>query len=104
MPLQLRADSTEYVTATVTADHDISADTFDVCLYPQGSTGAETWLTASVLGSTNDGTKWTITYRILVGPNGGLVTLVKGTTYDWLLRVNDNPERPVRKVDQVQVV
>lgn len=46
---------------------------------------------------------WVATYRVLVGPASGDVALEAGT-YDWILRVTDSPEVPVRKVDTVKVV
>lgn len=41
--------------------------------------------------------------RCLVGPAGGVITLVKDTTYALWLKVTDSPEAPVRRVGQVVV-
>lgn len=104
MPLSIRADSTEYYTATVTADHDITGDTIEVAL-PAKNGDPETWITADVLSvvETPAGSgKWLATYRILIGPNAGQTALAAGT-YIWLMRVTDTPEQPVRLVDQITV-
>lgn len=101
MPLTIRPDSTEYVTATVTADHDITGDTIEVAL-PVSGVAPVTWIGADVLSVVEVSGKWVATYRILVGPASGDVSLEAGT-YDWILRVTDSPEVPVRKVDTVKV-
>lgn len=103
MPLTIRPDSTEYVTATVTADHDLSEATIEVAL-PVTGVLPETWITADVVSVAEvSAGKWVATYRVLVGPASGDVALEAGT-YDWILRVTDSPEVPVRKVDTVKVV
>lgn len=101
MPLTIRPDSTEYVTATVTADHDITGDAIDVAL-PVTGVAPTTWIAADVLSVVESAGKWVATYRILVGPASGDVSLEVGT-YDWVVRVTDAPEVPVRKVDTVKV-
>ena len=102
MPMTIRADSTEYVTATVTADHDITGDILEVALPVKGQEPT-VWTAATVL-SVAESTpgKWTATYRLLMGPTGGDIALAAGS-YDWLLRVTDTPEQPVRKVDTITV-
>lgn len=102
MPMTIRADSTEYVTATVTADHDITGDPIEVAT-PTKAGAPETWTATTVL-SVVEATpgKWTATYRLLMGPAGGDIALAAGT-YDWLVRVTDTPEQPVRKVDTITV-
>lgn len=102
MPMTIRADSTEYVTATVTTDHDITGDVIEVATPAKGA-APETWTATSVL-SVTEGTpgKWTATYRLLMGPAGGDIALAAGS-YDWVVRVQDTPEVPVRKVDTITV-
>lgn len=103
MPLTIRPDSTEYVTATVTADHDLTGVAIEVAL-PVAGVAPATWIAADVLSVAEGAAgKWVATYRILVGPASGDVALEAGT-YDWILRVTDSPEVPVRKVDTVKVV
>lgn len=104
MALSLRADSTEYVTATITADHDITGDVIEVSVPAKGQAPV-TWYPADVTGvaevATAPGT-WKATYRLLVGPNGGTVALTSGN-YDWLVRVTDDPEQPVRLAGDLAV-
>lgn len=97
MPLTMRADSTEYVTATVTADHDINGKSIDVSI-PVTNTAPTTWYPATVIGvvANSGSTRWTATYRLLVGPAGGVTQLSVGS-YDWTCRLTDTPEVPVRK-------
>ena len=101
MPMTIRADSTEYVTATVTADHDITGDVIEVATPAKGQ-APTTWTAATVLGVEQAGQKWTATYRLLMGPAAGDIALDAGQ-YDWLIRVQDTPEVPVRKVDTITV-
>lgn len=103
MPLTMRADSTEYATATVTADHDIKDATIEVAL-PVANTAPTTWYPAEKLTTVQIGQRWQTTYRILLGPAGGVTQLAAGL-YDWTLRVNDvpGPEKPVRKVSVVTI-
>lgn len=99
--MNIRIDSTEYIYGTVTADHDLTGATIEVALPAEGVTPS-TWYAASitdVVANTSTG-KWTATYRLLVGPTGGAVTLAVGT-YDWTFRLTDTPEQPVRKAGQV---
>lgn len=93
--MEIRADSTEYATATITASHDLSANTIEVAL-PETGQAPSVYLLAEVTGSVDQGNgKWVTTYRVLLGP-GGAKTLTKGTTYDWVVKVTDDPEIPVR--------
>lgn len=103
MVLIMRADSTEFATATITADHDISAATVEVAL-PPANVAPMTWYSATKLGTVQVGTKWTCTYRILLGPASGVTTLSAGS-YDWTVRLTDTPgpEVPVRKAGSVMV-
>lgn len=103
MPVSMRADSTEYLTATVSADHDISAATVEVAL-PVTNTAPSTWYAAEVLSTTQTGQRWTSTYRILVGPAAGVTSLSAGQ-YDWTVRITDDPgpEVPIRKVGVVTI-
>jgi hypothetical protein len=97
MPLSMRADSTEYVTATVTADHDITSAAISVAL-PVTNTAPTTWYTATVTDVKAVAGRSQATYRILLGPAGGVTQLTAGS-YDWTVRLTDNPgpEVPVRK-------
>ncbi|MGH3536320.1 MAG: hypothetical protein ACRDQG_16635 [Pseudonocardiaceae bacterium] len=101
MPMTIRADSTEYATATITADHDITGDVINIALPVKGG-DAVTWTTATVTGVTAGTGTWTATYRILLGPAGGDIALDPGA-YDWLVKVTDDPEQPVRKADTITV-
>lgn len=105
MPLSMRADSTEYATATVSADHNISADTISVAL-PTAGVAPSTWYPAEVLGVTASAgnTRWTATYRILIGPVGGVTQLAPGS-YDWTVKITDSPgpEVPIRKVSVLTI-
>lgn len=100
--MNIRADSTEYVKSTVSVDHDITGKTIQVAL-PAANTAPTTWVDAEVLSTTSDGAgTWTSTYRILLGPASGDITLSAGT-YDWTVKVVDTPEVPVRKSGVVVV-
>lgn len=79
MTRAIRVDSTEYVKVTLTADHDITADTIEISL-----DGGGTWHSAEhVTGGV----------RILVGPAASL-PLAAGMRA-VLLRIYDSPEVPV---------
>jgi hypothetical protein len=99
--MNIRADSTELATATVTVDHDITGKTIQVSL-PEAGLPTTSWVDAEVVGTVQDGPNWTTTYRILIGPASGDVTLTAGT-YDWTVKVVDVPEVPVRKAGVVVV-
>ena len=103
MPLTMRADSTEFATATVSADHDISASTIEVAL-PITNTAPSVWYTAEVLSTVQVGPRWQTTYRILIGPAAGVTSLSVGA-YDWTVRITDSPgpEVPVRKVSVLTI-
>src|SRR5262245_26054735 len=105
--MRIRADSTEYATATITADHDLDGKSIEVAL-PESGSPPETWEPAavvSVIGSPSQrpATSWTATYRILIGPQGGAFTLSPDTHYDWTVRVADTPEVPVLRAGHVHV-
>jgi hypothetical protein len=98
--MDIRADSLEYATATITATHDLTGDTVEVAL-PLTGVDPVTWLAADVVSVTDLGNgTWRLTYRLLLGP-GGDITLTQGSTYDWLVRVTDSPEIPVRLAGSV---
>lgn len=101
--MKIPSVSTEYVYSTVTGDHDLAGVPAEVAL-PGKGTAPSTWFPATVttVADNGDGT-WTATLRILVGPDGGVVSLSKGTTYDWWDRLDDTPERPARLAGPVQV-
>jgi len=103
MPLTMLAASTEYVTSTITADHDITNDAIQVSL-PLTGAQPSNWISATVLGVVPGSGKWTATYRLLVGPQAGDVSLEAGSSYDWYVKVTDSPEVPVRKVDTIKAV
>jgi hypothetical protein len=48
-------------------------------------------------------TPHTYSAKSLVGPNGGVITLVTGS-YDVYVRIHDNPEVPVVKSGSLRVV
>lgn len=98
----IRTDSTEFIFASVTADHDLAGRSIDVALPASGEAPA-TWYPATVVSvAQTTADRWTATYKLLVGPSGGATTLTPGT-YDWTMRLTDSPERPVRKTGSVQV-
>lgn len=99
--MNIRADSTELATATVSVDHDITGKTIQVSL-PATGQPTSTWVTADVLGTVNNAGVWTSTYQILIGPEDGDIELAVGT-YDWTVKVIDTPEVPVRKSGVVVV-
>ena len=103
--MKIRVDSTEYVYGTVTGDHDLIGTTVEVSLPPEG-TPPTVWYDAEVQDVTEnlvDGvpTSWTLTFRLLVGPQGA-VTLDVGD-FDWTFRLSDSPEELVRRSGQLQV-
>lgn len=101
MPLSMRADTLEYATATITADHDITGDTIEVSL-PVTSNPPVTWVAADVVEVTaGAGGRYTAKYRVLIGPSGDFT--LTPATYDWTVRLTDDPEVPVRKVDQLTI-
>lgn len=97
---QLQA-STEYVVASVTADHDITGDVIQVS-FPTKGAQPTTWVNTTVLGVVAAAGQYTASFRILLGPNGGDTQLSAGT-YDAYVKVVDNPEQPVRKFDSVTI-
>lgn len=99
----MRADSTEYLTATVTADHDITAAAIHVAVPVAGATPS-TWYPATVLDVTPAAGRWTARYRLLIGPAGGATQLAPGN-YDWTVRLSDNPgpEVPIRKAGTLTI-
>jgi hypothetical protein len=104
MPLKLRADSLEYVTATLSTDHDITGDVIAVAL-PTSGAAPSTWVPATVLDVTEvppSSGRWTARYRILIGPGSPDISLAVGE-YDWTVRLTDDPEAPVRLVDKIIV-
>lgn len=101
--MKMPAASTEYVYSTLAADHDLTGKVVEVAL-PVTKQAPQTWFTATVtdVSVNGGGTEWTSTFRILVGPADGVVTLVKGATYDWTSRLQDNPEVPTRIAGTIQ--
>ena len=100
--MELRADSTEWVYGTITADHDLTGISVSVALPSTGS-APSTWYPATVTDVDQiKADRWTATYRLLVGPIGGALTLSTGT-YDWVFKLTDSPEVPVRKTGTVTV-
>lgn len=100
MPLTMRADTLEYATATITADHDITGKVIEVAL-PSTGVAPSAWIAATVVTVEPVGSTFRAKYRILIGP-AGQVTLTAGT-YDWTVRLTDDPEVPVRKVDVLTI-
>jgi len=101
--MRIRPDSTEYATATVTADHDITGKGIEVALPVSGEAPA-TWTAADVLSVVQSlPGRWTATYRVLVGPVGGAFTLEAPKHYDWTVRITDTPEVPVFRAGHIHV-
>lgn len=100
--LSIPAASTEYVYSTVTADHDLTGIVAEVALPAKGQ-APSAWFAGEVTSVKDNGNgTWTSTFRIIVGPGAnGVVTLTKGSTYDWWNRMQDAPEIPVRLAGQV---
>jgi len=103
--MRIRADSTEYATATITVDHDITGRTIEVAL-PLAGEPPSTWVEADVLdvddnGPPNPPTEWTATYRVLIGPAGGDFVLEAVNDYAWTVRISDTPELPVLRAGVV---
>lgn len=98
--MDIRTDSTEFIYATVTSDHDLTGTTIEVALPTTGVTPT-TWYTATITDvAPIKADRWVTTYRLLVGPSAGAVTLTAGT-YDWVFRLTDSPEVPIRKTGTV---
>lgn len=100
MPLTMRADTLEYATATITADHDLTGKAIHVSL-PSTGVAPSAWIAAEVVLVEPVGSMSRAKYRILVGPAGD-ITLTPGD-YDWTVRLTDDPEVPVRKVDKLTI-
>lgn len=102
MPLSMRADTLEYATATIEVDHDITGKVIEVSL-PVQSNPPVSWVASDVVSVIEGaGGRYKAKYRVLIGPAGDF-TLTAGT-YDWTVRLTDDPEIPVRKVDQLTIV
>ena len=102
MPMSIRTDSTEFIKATFTADHDLTGVPIKIAV-PEKGQAATTWYLTEVLGVDNSiAGKSTATYRIFMGPEGGAFTLAPGS-YDWTVKAEDNPEKPVIKVETFTV-
>lgn len=99
--MSIRADSTEYRFATVTTSHDLTGVNIQVA-FPVTGQAPETWYNTTVMSVAESSGKWTSKYRILIGPDEGDVALEAGT-YDWTIKIQDNPETPVLKVGKFQV-
>lgn len=98
--MDIRVDSTEWIYGTVTADHDLTGVSIEVAL-PATGVAPSTWYEATVTDVAQTASnRWVATYRLLVGPAGGEVTLSAGT-YDWIFKLTDSPEVPVRKTGTV---
>lgn len=104
--LFVRSDSTEYITATLITDHDLTGKNIDVSIPLTGEDPDESpadWIDAELISSVQtSANRWTTTYRVLVGPVNGVVTLPAGI-YDWTVRLTDSPEVPIRVAGQVKV-
>lgn len=103
MPLSMRADSTEFLTASITADHDLTNATIEVAL-PQTNVAPTVWYSAQKVSTTQVGQRWQLTYRLLLGPAGGATQLTPGN-YDWTPRLTDSPgpEVVVRKASVLTI-
>lgn len=102
--MNIRTDSTEYIYSSVTADHDLTGKVIEVGL-PVKNEAVTTWYDAEVTGvsqTSSSPARWTATFRLLIGPGGGVTTLSEGS-YDFTMRLTDSPEIPVRKAGSVSV-
>lgn len=99
--MKLPSATTEFLYSSMSVDHDLTSVSIDVALPTQGS-DPQTWIPATVIDVVKEGERWTSTFRILVGPNGGVKTLTTGSIYDWWNRAHDNPETPIRKAGIVE--
>jgi hypothetical protein len=98
--MNIRTDSTEWIYGTMTADHDLAGVSISVAL-PSTGTAPSAWFPATVTEVDQiQPDRWVATYRVLVGPIGGAVTLTAGT-YDWVFKLTDSPEVPIRKTGTV---
>ncbi len=97
MPLSIRTDSTEYVSTSLTANHDVTGTVVNVALPPVNE-APTTWYAAEVLSVTAvpGAARWVVSYRLLIGPAGGVTQLNPGE-YDWTARLTDTPEVPIYK-------
>ena len=102
MTLSILAAPTEFVTATITADHDITGDPIQIAIPTKGQPPTD-WIDTEVLGVVPGTGKWTATYRVLIGPVGGDVAPSAGS-YDWYVKLTDATEVPVRKVDTITIL
>lgn len=100
MTIQISSRTKEYLTTTITASDDPTADTVEFA-FPNQHEPPSTWIAGDwVAGTTYDA-------RIVVrGSNAAAgsddVALAPGV-YDCWVRVTDNPEIPVRKFDTLYV-
>lgn len=101
MALTMLAASTEYASATVTANKDITGDAIQLS-FPVKGDQPSVWTTATVLGVVPNSGTWTATYQILIGPASGDVSFTVGT-YDAYVKITDSPEVPVRKFDTLLI-
>jgi hypothetical protein len=91
--LRISSQSTEYILVAVTASVVVTGDPVALAFTAPGADPVSgDWLTGSWVNGKA---------RILVGP-GGAKTLTAGS-WDLWVRVTDNPEIPVRRVDQITV-
>lgn len=101
-PLELRVDSTVYVYATVTVDHDITGVPISVALPTANQSPASSdFQSAEEVSTTQTDGRWTMRYRILVGPDGALSPATG--LRDWTVKLTDSPEAPVFKAGQVRI-
>lgn len=92
--LRISSQSTEYILVAVTASVVVTGDPVALAFTAPGTDPASgDWLTGNWVNGKA---------RVLVGPAGGAKTLTAGS-WDLWVRVTDNPEIPVRRVDQITV-
>lgn len=100
--MNIRTDSTEWIYGTVTADHNLTGVSISVAL-PATGTAPTTWYAATLVDVDQiKADRWVGTYRLLVGPIGGALTLTAGVR-DWVFKLTDSPEVPIRKTGTVTV-
>ena len=101
---QIYANSTEYADITVTGDHDLSLDTIEIFIASSRvrSLPADTvWLNPDRISHpTTD----QVRAELLVGPEGGTLTLAPGQYRVWA-KLTDSPEVPwLRSADILVIV
>lgn len=92
--LKMNALTTEYVHVPVTATGELLGYPVFFAILAKGARPTDgDWIAGSW---DPDVTSSPFRARVLVGPEGGVMTLTKGASYDVWVKVDDNPETPIR--------